>query len=557
MKIAPVLMIALVAVSPWIAGCQRLEASSDVAFLEQGWSKETRELYYYTPQGSRMIPLAWFMALETADGQGLFAESANLERYGFLPADSRHALNPLGLPIGFATDPESEPGRGQMLGLSCAACHTGEVTVEGKRVRIDGGAGNLDFDSFYADLAQAVKVTFFDEAAFGRFARRVLDEPTPETSQRLRAQLAAFQATIAGQANLRRPTLASGFGRVDALTQIVNALAVTGESDARNFRAPGAPTSYPSVWLAPELEFVQWSPIAASPIGRNGGEVLGVFGSIDLTGEPADWFTSSLLIPELNALELWIADLKPPPWNETLFGPIDRELAKTGGALFRDHCAACHNMPPYRRTDPAQNAFGKTFIAIGRVNYRKIGTDPLYSEALLQRLVHTNRATRGVSGGQPVAPAALFFLGTVGAAVERAMDDAGLDAETKLALHGHRFRPAADGGTPEPYTPTRQDIASLKAGPLAGIWASGPYLHNGSVPTVEELLSPVEERRKVFWTGGRELDRQRLGFVSGNAPGRFRFDTGLPGNRNTGHLYPKAGLTADERKAVIEYLKTL
>ena len=77
------------------------------------------------------------------------------------------------------------------------------------------------------------------------------------------------------------------------------------------------------------------------------------------------------------------------------------------------------------------------------------------------------------------------------------------------------------------------------------------------MPTVEELLSPVEERRTVFWTGGRELDRQRLGFVSGNAPGRFRFDTSLPGNRNTGHLYPKAGLTADERKAIIEYLKTL
>jgi hypothetical protein len=97
----------------------------------------------------------------------------------------------------------------------------------------------------------------------------------------------------------------------------------------------------------------------------------------------------------------------------------------------------------------------------------------------------------------------------------------------------------------------------LKAGPLPGVWASGPYLHNGSVPTVYELLSPVEERRKVFWTGGRELDRERLGSVSHDAPGRFRFDTSLTGNRNTGHTYPPQGLSADERNAILECRKTL
>jgi hypothetical protein len=111
------------------------------------------------------------------------------------------------------------------------------------------------------------------------------------------------------------------------------------------------------------------------------------------------------------------------------------------------------------------------------------------------------------------------------------------------------------GGRPQPYAPP--SLTDLKASPLPGIWASGPYLHNGSVPTVYELLSPVEERRKVFWTGGRELDRQRLGLVSDDAPGRFRFDTSLPGNRRTGHLYPPQGLDHDERMAIIEYLKTL
>ena len=136
------------------------------------------------------------------------------------------------------------------------------------------------------------------------------------------------------------------------------------------------------------------------------------------------------------------------------------------------------------------------------------------------------------------------------------MDDAGLSDAERAALNGYRLRPPLlPGGEPLPYTPP--SATDLKAGPLAGIWATGPYLHNGSVATVYELLSPVEERRAVFWTGGRQLDSARLGFVSDDAPGRFRFDTSLPGNGRGGHLYPAQGLSDDDRQAIIEYLKTL
>ena len=548
------------------------DAPAAVTYIDQGWSNEIRELFYFTPQGSRMIPHAWFMALETADGQGMFADPAHLERYGFIPADGPHPLNPDGLPIGFAIDPAEAPPRpqyqafavdpvgtsrrGQDLGLTCAACHTANVTVEGRPVRIDGAPAHLDFDSFYADLAAAVTRTFFDPQAFQGFAARVLGDPSPMAAAELRLQLAEFEARIAGDAVIRRPALASGFGRVDALTQIVNALAVTDQADPLNLRAVDAPTSYPQLWLAPELEFVQWNPIAASPIGRNGGEVLGVFGTATLTGDPQGWFASSLRIRDLHAIETWLADLKPPRWDEALLGPIDRSLAATGEALFREHCAACHNAPPYRRTDPAANFFGRTFIEIGRVDYRKVGTDSTYVDSLARRLVRTNVATAQAHEGNPVVPAAAYFLNTAGAIVTRAMVEAGLSDAEKAEYSGFRLRPAVTpGGPPRPYLPP--SFTDLKAGPLPGIWASGPYLHNGSVPTVYELLSPVEERRAVFWTGGRELDRERLGFVSDDAPGRFRFDTNLPGNRRTGHLYPRRGLDHDERMAIIEYLKTL
>jgi len=96
--------------------------------------------------------------------------------------------------------------------------------------------------------------------------------------------------------------------------------------------------------------------------------------------------------------------------------------------------------------------------------------------------------------------------------------------------------------------------------PLDGIWARAPYLHNGSVPTLQELLEPVENRRKEFYRGADLYDQIRLGFVA-DAPeqaGRklFRYDTSQPGNANSGHLYGTQ-LSGEDKLALCEYLKTL
>ncbi len=524
-------------------------ANATDIFLDQGWSKELRELFYFTPQGSRMIPYAWFMALETPDGQGRFADDENLQRYGFIPADGPHALNPGGLPIGFAVDLVDVPGRGRHVGPTCAACHTASVTVDGRAVRIDGAPARVDFDLFYADLTRAVQRTMFNAAAFKAFAARVLGQPVAEeAAKELQRQLQDFQATLAADAAIRRPEVASGFGRVDALNQIINALAVTGQSEPRNLRAGRAPTSYPQLWLTPELEAVQWIPIARSPIDRNAAEVLGVFGIATLSGGQPGWYASSVLLKELHAIESWVVDLKPPRWQEDIFGPIDPKLAAEGQSLFGRHCAQCHNAQPYARSTET-NTKGESFIKIGRTDFREIGTDPAYVTSFIQRVVHTNPATTLEPRAPPDGPipVAQYFSPVVDAIIERAMDDQSIGDADRAAMKGFRQNP--------PDGPER--LLQLKASPLPGTWATGPFLHNGSVPTVYELLSPVAERRTVFWTGGRELDRQRLGYVSDEAPGRFRFDTSLPGNGRGGHLYPKAGLTPDERMAVIEYLKTL
>jgi RoxA-like, cytochrome c-like len=95
--------------------------------------------------------------------------------------------------------------------------------------------------------------------------------------------------------------------------------------------------------------------------------------------------------------------------------------------------------------------------------------------------------------------------------------------------------------------------------PLDGVWLRAPYLHNGSVPGLDELLEPVDRRRQTFYRGYDVYDPARVGFVSeGRAAERagVLYDTRRPGNSNAGHLYG-VELSAVQKRALIEYLKTL
>ncbi len=521
-----------------------LPSAAGPAFLDQGWTEDLRAAFYFTPQGSQMMPADWFRALERPDGTSRFAEIDYLTRFGFIAADLPDQSAEF--PVGVTVDPET-----RQVGLTCAACHTANVRVGDQTLRVDGAPAHLDFDSFYQALALSVQLTLLDPQRFDRFAA-ALSVADAAAKAKLLTELTAFNLTLTADAVLRKPDVPSGFGRVDALTQIINALAVRDQGLPRNLYPVAAPTSYPPLWLAPELEFVQWNPIAASPIARNGGQVLGVFGMTSIGSDAAaSAFQSSIRLNDLYAIEQWLQSLTPPVWDEEIMGPIDRALAEEGKALFAATCSGCHNMAPYARSDPADNFFGKTFIKIGRVDFRKVGTDPAYMQSLLTRSVATNATTAALFDGAPIVPAPEFFGRVVAAAVGTALRASGLSQEDIFAMNGYRFSTGADG-KPVPYTPP--GVTDLKASPLAGVWATGPYLHNGSVPTVYEVLSP-SDRRDVFWTGGKELDLDMLGYASDEAPGRFRFDTRLPGNGNRGHDYG-AKLSHDQRMAIIEYLKT-
>src|SRR5262245_34685054 len=109
---------------------------------------------------------------------------------------------------------------------------------------------------------------------------------------------------------------------------------------------------------------------------------------------------------------------------------------------------------PRTKTDPSANQFGKTFIKIGRVDYREVGTDPGYVEAFVQRLVFTNGTTSAALGNRSIVLAPEFLNGIVSAVIAKAIDKLSLTPDDKLALNGFRLRPpASPGAPPQPYIP--------------------------------------------------------------------------------------------------------
>ncbi len=104
-----------------------------------------------------------------------------------------------------------------------------------------------------------------------------------------------------------------------------------------------------------------------------------------------------------------------------------------------------------------------------------------------------------------------------------------------------------------------EDLKGYVAAFLDGVWLKAPYLHNGSVPTLRDLLEPAAERPKVFWRGYDLFDQAKVGFITDTPEAQrvgTRLDTNSKGGSNQGHEFG-TGLSAPEKDALLEYLKTL
>jgi len=106
---------------------------------------------------------------------------------------------------------------------------------------------------------------------------------------------------------------------------------------------------------------------------------------------------------------------------------------------------------------------------------------------------------------------------------------------------------------------------AYKARPLDGIWATAPFLHNGSVPNIYALLSPMRERPNKFYLGSLDYDTKKMGYKMIKSKKFFELDTAITGNSNKGHEFSNTpgkgvigrGLSEKERYQPIEYLKDI
>jgi hypothetical protein len=583
---------------------QQTDPAATLTYAAQGWSAADRETFYMTSQGSRLMPYAWFKALKRTDVDEPFAGD-KLLRYGYLAHDVSPA-NPEGLPVGFIVDGPVASGE---LGLTCAACHTGQLEyMQGGVVhalRIDGAPAKTDAQQFLTDLLAATRATLSEPARFGAFAKAVLGPGyTATKAAQVKDALGKWVAQFGEFMDISLPAANPwGPGRLDAFGMIFNRVAAQDLGIRSNYKVADAPVRYPFLWNASRQDRTQWNGgihngLYIQALARNTGEVLGVFADFaphrlvpptPLAPAIIDFKNNSVSFAGLQTLEEKIAVLRPPPWPREIFG-LDEQLAAKGKPLFDANCGSCHavqaslDLPGLWRTP---------ILAVGTDPKMLINSQRTSEPGLLMGALMPPPAI-GARIGDPAKTADLLATVVMGSLLAEAFVPP-VPSPTKLAQSGV-FRalrkdfaehfPGENLDTlldPRLFAKAKLDaLAELKAfidarlsnmfSPppvpdgaayesrvLNGVWAVAPYLHNGSVPNLWELMKPAKDRKASFMVGSRIFDPKNVGYATDESPfktGAFLADPAdANGNSNRGHEFG-AGLTDDERWAIIEYMKT-
>ena len=361
-----------------------------------------------------------------------------------------------------------------------------------------------------------------------------------------------------------------------------------------NIFGSDAPASYPFLWNTPKQSSIQWNGIGpqnlivpAEPefgipefdggaLLRNITEVIGVFASIDVSKVfDEGGYNSSLRTRNMMELEALVGKLTSPPWPENILPLIVKKKAADGKKHYDDHCIECHKILP---SQPSAE-----FINIEMKSIFQLGTDIwLACNTVLHRSKSGYLERDGLAEVEDTFEILLTMSSGAGSfglnSMRKNSKPSSIEDERRKRLG--KFVDITPFSFQQPnllaaQKPTlrqqreeacRRKVGDArlkyKGGPLHGIWATAPYLHNGSVPTLYDLLLPTASRKPVFRVGGTEFDPKDVGFKSepDNGPFVFRVrnekGVPIPGNSNAGHEYGTK-LTETQRRELLEYLKTL
>ncbi len=641
-------------------------------WLEQNWSLKDRHWFHHASQGTATfpVPYAWYIALEQPrlrlfSQPGLMKDSAYLERFGFIPSPQSiqtdvatlrrygyanvyettqvgdwstrwtPAENVDGLPVGFArmtgvVDPATGRRDPDMIGLTCAACHSGQIHYKGVDVRFDGGAAMTDLKKLELSTGLSIAYTLYVPFRFKRFADRVLGPDASKADRdALKQKLSATGSFLIGWAKDYEKTIdgkktwddkqqkdtEEGFGRLDALNRIGNQVfsqdfALSGlKGFEKNLHAQDAPVSFPAIWTVPWFKFAQYDASIEQPLIRNAGEALGVTALLNLSDAyPEDrLWRSSVHINTLGWIEdmlrgpdpFKVADAATQPKFGGLLAPkwpaqilddawkLKPDRVERGRAIYSEMCAGCHlpavDTPAFWSSKHWEPSGESKVLNAVTIPTSEIKTDPEQSMVLGNRTVDVPGFLKVNTGdlktwwqcdsstaSSPTEMSyALGLMTVVDLVARKWMDDEKIPESERARIWNMARKNCPNTAAGPRY----------RARPLNGIWATAPYLHNGSVPSLYWLLKPQAERPKKFCMGRRDYDPVTVGFavVAGETckTGETLFSAGtesdpIRGNSVLGHSFERKEGEAkrpgvigrvfkddNERYDLIEYLKTL
>lgn len=530
--------ISLVVICVQLYSCKKSDninigINEDWVAVDQGllWTDAERIAFYTQDQGVRTIPYSWLTSLQDATGMPFLRD--NLQRYGFIPIQGRK------LPVGFALGRDTS----NLLsaGFTCASCHTREIMVDNISYRIDGAPSLANFEHYYKDLQIAMTATVSDQTKLEQFLDKIIaasssnGDPVITDRNQLRSQVIKWQQDFSQFYQLCLPSSDMwGVGRLDALGQIINRVAAVDISPnpdsmiLSNISPANRPVRPPFLWNVKFQDYTQWGGTSVNgnssqALLRNLGEALGVGTQLRPISSTSSANGFDFLAKNttnfngLIALENNINKIGPPKWPWSL----DTSLVNQGANLFTANCASCHGTTP-GETRPPTAATWATPI-------QDVGTDPTYWDNVVRT------GSPGIYSSS--FPAVTPLIGLV--------------SYTERAIL-NQYQPGITLIQPTNST----GPGKYESRVLEGIWAAAPYLHNGSVPTLDDLLKPANQRPTTF-SLGVNYDTLKVGMSIGQPLRQgSQYNTLNSGNSNSGHEYG-IQLSPQQRTALLEYLKSL
>lgn len=504
--------------------------------------------FRHLSQGSQVMPYDWFINLEQGDNEEKLIGDVYMSRWRFIPS-RKSDVNPDNLQIGFAKD-DPDPITGKVnMGVTCAACHTAQITYKGQSLIVNGGPGQVDFDRFVVAMYGSLAITANSPLKADRFARAVLKDKFSiraaadlwvEVQNSIKNNLQAQAEQALSNQQRKESNTEGGFGRIDALGAGGNTL--YGRLGKQNLRALNAPVKALPLWYAHEYDWVQTNGSIRSPLHRNVIESLAVNSSLVFPGDGKDAdkkYVASSRLKNMVELEDLMGKFEAPVWPENVFGKLDPARVKRGEVQYKNNCASCHDpkMESHPLSDdPVAVRGDKRYLVVSLHSVDEVGTDPTDARNFARRTLDATAI-----GLKKDTPGAVVIGMVLGGIVNRGLDDLKITGKERDEWVGGRDN-------------LLRACEAYPARPLAGYWAAGPYLHNGSIPTLADLLTPASERPKEFFTGNLEFDPVKVGRVTTDFPGAFLFKTSITGNSNAGHEFGTT-LTPDEKMDLLEYLK--